>query len=382
VVQRLVHDLRQTVNDLKSRHAESFFSYERIESDNGFETWVRLPKWVVDDLVHRIDRQKARRRSEFSKTGRLHLMSSRQCVTATLLFAANNWPWSRVAAAVGVGCQKTIENSVDLTLNVLIESFANDKNHVHFLTPKELYEDSWPLYGTGEMKGMALLCFDGTGTEIFSPLDTMDAKVAYCHWKSQHQLRWFLVVSHVGRILYFSGMYDGKMDDTAFDLCPTFWPAINHAYDVNHPLYFFTKADGTRIDVEVGCGGDAGYPYVKGGSHKKAVEGKNFGEMQWFITQTGEQEVRKQGDNMTEYEKNHPNVIFTPNYARARSVVDRVIGKLKRLSRLCGGPVYMTQEKKVEKVIELYCCVVNMMVDRNPFLFVNESGKEENDVDD
>ena len=63
-------------------------------------------------------------------------------------------------------------------------------------------------------KNYLLYIIDGSGTQIYKPVDQRIAKANYCFWKSQSQLRWYVVTDCLGSILFVSGVYEGKLDDT------------------------------------------------------------------------------------------------------------------------------------------------------------------------
>lgn len=61
---------------------------------------------------------------------------------------------------------------------------------------------------------LTVICLDGSGTVIYEG-STLDSRMMhYCYWKDEYQLRWYVVVDMMGNILFVSGVYPGKLDDS------------------------------------------------------------------------------------------------------------------------------------------------------------------------
>src|SRR4051812_38914733 len=76
---------------------------------------------------------------------------------------------------------------------------------------KEMIESG--MANEKDLRDLLILTIDGSGTSVFVLNSTFKQQEAFCVWKHEHQLRWFVVISPMGRISYVSSIYRGKYDD-------------------------------------------------------------------------------------------------------------------------------------------------------------------------
>lgn len=61
---------------------------------------------------------------------------------------------------------------------------------------------------------LLVITLDGSGTVIHEGSQVSSRMMNYCYWKDEYQLRWYIAVDMMGRILFVSCVYPGKVDDS------------------------------------------------------------------------------------------------------------------------------------------------------------------------
>jgi hypothetical protein len=80
------------------------------------------------------------------------------------------------------------------------------------------------------VKQSVMLILDGSGTVVNKPQDAAKSAKAWCFWKKENQLRWYVAVDAAGFIYFVSPVYWGKVDDTCalihtgfYEYVPIIW---------------------------------------------------------------------------------------------------------------------------------------------------------------
>ena len=190
--------------------------------------------------------------------------------------------------------------------------------------------DEWSRRHTEGLKeefpGVLFYFVDGTVIEVDESCDVAFRRTL---WNNKHQIHavtFFILVAPDGRIVYVSTVDDGNVHDkTAWEKSGV----INELEDCYR---------GKEGDLQFAVGGDKAYPYmtVPNGWHK-------------YITKSGKVPGGKPD----------PALHFTPEIAKHRAVVERVIGKMKEWLVLT-RKLYMSYDKhRVAKIVFIIANLVN-----------------------
>ena len=203
---------------------------------------------------------------------------------------------------------------------------------------------------------------DGSGTTVYIPDDVLEHLQCYCYWKSQYQLRWFIVTDMSGTILFVSNAYVGKMDDTTA-------LSHNYFYDWLHRAFPTTTPRMNNETYRVMIGGDKGY---------FAVDHTRLHGAGVILTDTAVDAAAAvgavRGNNkqarQAKFLAANAHAMLSPRFATHRSVVERVIGMMKRMSTFVAGPVFTRQHKDLGRVLRIVGALVNRQLSLNSRLFV------------
>ena len=215
-----------------------------------------------------------------------------------------------------------------------------------------------------------IMVIDGSGTALYAPLATVAHMMSYCFWKAEFQTRWYVVVDMLGRILFVSSTYAGKIDDTTALDSTAFFTWLRAA--VPSPV---VNVGGRERRFFVG--GDKGYYAVKAAS----LQGIGI-----ILTDSavdaaagdGVVHARSKEGRQRAFSAAHPHSLLSPRFATHRCVVERVIGAIKRLSRFVAGPIYLRQSAlMLPSVLLVVTALINRRLDSKPNLFVRQQQQQQ-----
>lgn len=268
----------------------------------------------------------------------------------------------------------TVRRHVDDVIKVLDELLSPE---IGFLPYDELLEDG-KASGFCRVSGwdrLALVIGDGSGSQLFEPSQAQERQSNYCHWKKKYMKRWFIFVTAMGRIVYVSPCYPGKVDDIAgmrSDHCD-FYSKFNAFY------LPFVRNQRFNDSADLCVGGDKGYTYLPVNTGDDSFPAGT----QILITQTGKIDVSETEDpdgkqsaaqSLAEFQKKHPEVTFSAEFQKYRAVVERVIGRMKQLSNTVRGPRQVPlMDSKLDALLRIYCGIINRQLKRNKYWFVRET---------
>lgn len=221
---------------------------------------------------------------------------------------------------------------------------------------------------------VAFVIIDGSGSDLYGPDDSLSRQSNYCTWKKSFMRRWFIVVTALGRICYVSPLYEGKVTDTA--------GMTRYHSGFYESFRNWVQSCGDR---RVTLGGDSGYMYIKASDSGDVLPR----DVTLIITKSAEMkfEVTMEGDGIivdsavhgaSDFTRLYPHVVFDKDFQRYRSVVERVIGRLKHLSSTIAGPTQSESQKTwLQHILIIYCGILNRMLEKNKHLFTADRTAEE-----
>jgi hypothetical protein len=80
---------------------------------------------------------------------------------------------------------------------------------------------------------------------------------------------------------------------------------------------------------------------------------------------------------VSEFQRRRPFVQLRSDVATVRSVVERVIGRMKSLFDIIQGPILSAHATHLSAFLIVSAGIINKMLDENPSLFVTDKGKEQ-----
>jgi len=249
---------------------------------------------------------------------------------------------------------------------------------------------------------LILIC-DGSGTVTKKPMHFRDNKMFFCSWKKSCQIRWYIVCTALGRILYLSQVYPGYMDDTKaieheFEDGSSFNKCIEEVYTV---LKDRSKEGEKPVLYLLGDKGYVFYlpPWVEHTKEEVQANPQIFENhppssfpCHVLVTDSAKYEVlegEEKSDEVTpvnqqtlptivaEFEKRRPFVQLRSDIAPSRSVVERVIGRMKTIFKMNAGAIYRTQMNFLSCFLIISVGIINEMIAQNEVLFLQDLDAEE-----
>jgi hypothetical protein len=247
-----------------------------------------------------------------------------------------------------------------------------------------------------------ILIADGSGTITKKPLHFRDNKMFYCSWKKSTQIRWYIVCTALGRILYLSQPYPGFIDDTKaiekrFDDGSSFNKKMEQEYGQA------IRAESERLGKPVlSFLGDKGYVYYippwipfesKQGlkenpglfSSKKPddfpclVLVTDSARYEVFEAESSAQEGATVNSLVTQFCQRRPFIKLRSDIAPVRSIVERDIGRMKSLFKVIAGPVCRTQILMLSSFLIISVGLINKLLSENSELFLQDVSVDERD---
>jgi len=228
------------------------------------------------------------------------------------------------------------------------------------------------------MKKKAVLVADGSGTSAMKPVHPSEAMLMYCYWKDEYQIRWFIIVDMNGRIVFLSQPYPGKYDDAKILQKSGFYTWFNTMFGPDYKI----ERRGKMYDVVFG--GDKGYRTVK----RDAGPHESIGKAMLMLTKSAKDAKSNDADQLGADEISDviagDDVLIETRFAHWRGIVERVIRKMKALSKFVTGPITLRQSNKLFRALVVVASLVNVQVAQNPNLFATagEDSEEEESEND
>lgn len=255
---------------------------------------------------------------------------------------------------------------------------------------KQIYlpcEEDWALLQPSHFQslfpGVLFFFLDGTVIEIWSPSDLKKYRASY---NSKHNLcafSFFVMVTGNGFITYVSLIDTGNTHDSTSWNTAMAWPPLNENGQERDDGFKLTE----QLEAFYGCGksedfalieegkkhtfalsGDKAYPLIKlpkgwslyvtmtAGEEDALREAKGGNAATASILNSTNQPVPKFTHNISDDPMRHKD----PQIARARSVVERVIGAIKDW-KILGNIPFVSQQKfhTLFQMIVLFCAICN-----------------------
>lgn len=255
------------------------------------------------------------------------------------------------------------------------------------------------------VKQSAMLILDGSGTVVRKPGDASKGAKAWCFWKKENQLRWYVAVDATGYIHFVSPVYWGKIDDTSALTFTGFYEyglqnrsrTCNLRFPNSWVDKRVTKTGKVVVDGEelhFALGGDKGYYNVQ-----------PIGDTVIVLTETAVDQAlddeaddsdadderapkkkrtvgRRKKQMVENLRKNHKNCVLDPFFASHRSVVERTIGWLKSTVPFIDGPITAAQADSLAGALIVACALHNKEMHKNPHLHVSASAADADEAED
>jgi hypothetical protein len=327
MVRALRLQMEESAQKLATMEAEA--NLDARESMKNEESWTKLPTFIVEESLVSLN-------STLWETSTLDSHTRHQWIVSFFIYYGRVLP--QVLISERMRCSQSLVSKMFSKMIPYLEQYWY--RHVSFndadqIANVKIWEDKF-LDVCPTLNGKLVFVIDGSGTRIYNPSHNDLANANFCNWKEAEQIRWFVVCDVQGRIQYVSPVYPGKESDKK---------SLDRDLDLR-----------TRLDIAYGdCSkvlflGDKGYP------HCERIFNSKFG-----ITKSG-QDSTPQRDF----------VYFSAEFSQPRSVVERVIGKLKILSDfVAGAPVTLQVGPQIEQAIKMYAGIVNRILQESPEMFVN-----------
>ena len=212
---------------------------------------------------------------------------------------------------------------------------------------------------------------DGSGIEVKRPKDFLEAKVCHCWFKSEFHSRFFNVCSLKGFTEYVSELDRGhKSDDKATDDSK-----VRESHDAYYRFAPDADAEQRRLaQVRKGPGGTVGYLAIIMGD-QAYVSIEPWGGCDILCTRSCEDH-----DGWAKT-KNKAYVRVSSGVSKARSVVERIFGRLARDCPFVTGPIYYSQIELAHKFVKIYLSQYNRRILAGEDLFVRTNASSLKTVD-
>lgn len=159
---------------------------------------------------------------------------------------------------------------------------------------------------------MPWLFVDGTSLETNEPLSGVQARDLYVYYKKHSAFRWTCLCDASGRVVFVTKCEIGAINDTNVWKAEKITDVLEKAYPPAAAKNIAAPVEGVPFQRQLCVGADQGYSTLDSGKTFRLV-----------VTASGEKETKKKGLKPGD-------VTFCTTLARARSVVERVFGALKR----------------------------------------------------
>jgi hypothetical protein len=317
--------------------------------------------------------------------------------------------------------RQRVRKFIHRTLELLVEIYGDGKvnprkdkkvRHLFWkpLTPAQIQQDSRaaqkttaaPL-GYCDPSDLFILIADGSGTITKKPLHFRDNKMFYCSWKKSTQIRWFIVTTALGRILYLSQPYPGFLDDTkAIERRFVDGSSFNKMMEEEYGESIRARSEVLKKPV-LSFLGDKGYVYylppwipfeskqglrdnpllfsqTKAEDYPCLVLVTDSAKYEVFEAETvGGESAASMTSLVDQFCKRRPFVKLRSDIAPVRSIIERVIGRMKSIFKVIAGPVCRTQILMLSAFMIISVGLINLLISENPELFLQDVGVEERD---
>jgi hypothetical protein len=263
-----------------------------------------------------------------------------------------------------------------------------------------------------QFNGKVVYCVDGSGTVIFRPVDPEIAKRSWCHWKHEYMIRWWVLVDLTGRIQYVSNTFNGRVsDEEALATNEQFHSEFKEAHTGEGSGVIILGDRGYRRQPRIGL---SRFGVTKSGE-KEQVQVLSTSSGPRHLTpdarectsstatrsatasadidifappaecdfddrdgdgadaddddQATTEPTTAGGQPKKKVRSDLAHIVFSQHFCAPRSVVERVIGRLKSLCKVISGPVQVGCFDQINLYLQLYCGIINTMLDRQPDLF-------------
>ena len=229
---------------------------------------------------------------------------------------------------------------------------------------EKIYND--PDYRAAVFREALMIVIDGSGTVTYAPRDVAMQMDLWCHWKNEHQTRWYIVTSMKGKILFVSATYSGKIDDATALLHTKFYEWWRRTFS-SSPV----TVNGRSVTPTLA--GDKGYFSVDAAQ----MPGARIAFTESAALQNVDDDVslgRTRAARIRKFVERNPSAILTSRLATHRCVVERVIGAMKRLSKFVSGPIYAVQnDTPLASTLLIVAALVNRRFAENNNIFVRDN---------
>jgi hypothetical protein len=282
------------------------------------------------------------------------------------------------------------------------------------LSPDQIQQDSRAAQkttaaslGSCGPNDLYILIADGSGTVTQRPLQFRDNKMFYCNWKKSTQIRWFIVCTALGRIIYLSHPYPGFLDDTkAIERRFADGSSFNLMFEQEYGPSMRERSLAIKKPV-LSFMGDKGYVYylppwvpytAKQGlkenpllfSKAKAddfpclVLVTDSAKYEVYEAEVAEAQLEEGGEKtmtslVDQFCQRRPFVKLRSDIAPVRGGIERVIGRMKTLFPVNAGVICRTQILTLTCFLIISVGIINKMLSENSELFLRDVGVEERD---
>jgi hypothetical protein len=122
--------------------------------------------------------------------------------------------------------------------------------------------------------------------------------------------------------------------------------------------------------LRVALGGDKGYRLVKTGD---GAQHETIGDAMLLLTKSAsdaaEDDADQADDTAVRAALDRPGVRIEARFAVYRGVIERVIGKMKSMSKFLAGPITLRQQSRLFRVLVIVSALVNRQVKLDSSLF-------------
>lgn len=232
---------------------------------------------------------------------------------------------------------------------------ANEQpvGHVKLVSLEELLDivkaNSKRFDGEAWLGSVPFIFIDGSSLETDEPKGGDLSRLTYVIYKGHHGYRWTCVCAANGRVLMITRLEEGSLDDAKVWQRAKVAETLEMTYPQQVRAAFAQPLPGKDFERQLCVGADKGYYGVNSGAACKVV-----------VTASGLKEAKAQG------KKQGQGVIFSSKIARARAVVERVFGFLKRrheILRYYDCPASNVDTDMLDNMIMIGCVLLNRRIE-------------------